>query len=338
MKKSKSVKMLACAAGIMMSTAGAIAQLAPNVPDAPAKSPAYTPPPAAPAPAPAAPTPPPATAAAPVATPDLVQRDSSGKIIRLTIPTEEAAMAKLELDPDTLEKRMQIFMERRAYQDQLIVKYPAESLNLRNVSLNANKIEDLDVFVKVRGGPMNKVLLSYKTLSTMLFEGGGITQPQQKAIFDSATAYNAACSKEVNSELKGRSIQLSGITHARNNIPRSCFEFNREFNRMLIDAAKLWPTKITTSADLVAKAGDTSAAVIAAKDDAARADAMAALLAKLTPEQMSTLLAEVATPLPANPLTKYELPGGNTGGVKLEPVPAPKFTRPQAPAGGEPKK
>ncbi|MBX9735901.1 MAG: hypothetical protein K2X32_03160, partial [Phycisphaerales bacterium] len=109
----------------LISSAGGslcLAQLVPTVPEAPKKSPAYTPPPAqptvtpmpAPAPAPApgaAPAPAvpqmPAPAPAPaVKTPDLIKRDAAGKVIRLTVPTEEAAMSMIELDPSTIERRM----------------------------------------------------------------------------------------------------------------------------------------------------------------------------------------------------------------------------------------
>ncbi len=304
----------------LISSAGGslcLAQLVPTVPEAPKKSPAYTPPPLQPSvtpmpapapaatPAPAAPQMPAPAPAPAVKTPDLIKRDAAGKVIRLTVPTEEAAMSMIELDPSTIERRMLLTMERRAHQDALIVKNPKDAISLRATVRDINTTEDSSRLVRART-LMNNLLIMSKSYSAFMAEGGGITSAEQKAIADASRAYVDAITAEVNESIKGRGdFNLSLVSFARANVPRSCLEFNREFNRMLVDAGKQWSTVRTAAGDLSA-ASALEPAITSAKDDAALADAVVAVLSAIEPDAASAILKKVATPMPDKPLVQMD--------------------------------
>ena len=316
----------------------ALAQLVPTVPEAPKKSPAFTPPPApaltptvTPMPAPAgapqqlAPAPAPAQAAAPaIKAPDLIKRDAQGKVIRLQVPTEEAALSMLELDPSTIERRMLLTMERRARQDALIVEFPTDALKLRDTLRDINTITEPARLVASRT-LMNKLVIMSKSYSQFMAEGGGITSQEQRAIIDGNTAYVKAITEEVNEQVRGKGDPtLSMIAYARANVPRSCMEFNREFNRMLVETGKQWSMLRPLAGDL-SKASTIEGAISSAKDDDARASAVAAVFATMEPEAMSAVLKKVATPLPEKPLVQMD-PGNRQQMMPqtIAPTPMPR--------------
>lgn len=298
-----------------------LGQLLPTVPEATPKSPDYTPPPPAPVtpPAPAAPTPP------PVATPDLVKKDADGKVIVLTVPTEEAALAMIKLDPSQESKVMQVRMERRARMDALIAQHPGDALELRRVVMMLDEVTDLTLLVRSRT-MMNSVMVS-KSLSEMLSSAGAITPQQQKAVSEAATAYGKALNDEAMAKVKGKGdLNLSGLTIAKANIPRSTREFMRDFNRMLVALANRWG-EVSPMLGEVAKGAEAEIkAVSAAKDDAGRADAMAAVLRKLDEPTQKKLLAMVASPTPENPIVPPDAPKAPAPTkTTIEQVPAPDF-------------
>ncbi|MBL0871143.1 MAG: hypothetical protein IBJ18_11270 [Phycisphaerales bacterium] len=287
--------------GVMLSTASvSLAQLAPSAPAPAQKSPDYTPP------APPPPPPPPAPEIK-IPAPDLVRRGEDGKIVRLTVPTEEAAMAMMSFDPTTEDKRKQITVERRARQDAAIAENPLAAIEVRRVLLTAEEINDLNTFVKTRS-MMDKVLLTRTSLSMMMQQGGGISAGEQKAIAESAKAYVDAIYKETTDSIKGRNDPtLSGLTLARTNLPRAGIEFNRAFDRMLDEAVAKWPELRKDIAGSLASLADREAGVAKAEGAKAKREAMLNVLQGLPESDIKTVLSRVATPMPANPIVPPEL-------------------------------
>ncbi|CAN5839087.1 hypothetical protein BH11PLA1_BH11PLA1_18890 [soil metagenome] len=317
-------------AAVMLAPALAMAQLMPTVPDAPAKAPAYVPPPAPPMVTPPAPPP----AAPTIAAPELIKKDAAGRIERLTLPSEEAAMAALALDPASAAKRSQITLERRAYQDQLITAAPKHALELRRVVKNIDTINDTNVLVATRIQHMTPVMLAKKSLATMMVEGGGISAAEQKAITDASNAYNNAVFQETSADLRTQKADMgtAQLTWAKQNIPRSSVEFSRAFERMLTDLATRWKDVAAANPDIAGKLKDDGMKMTSASTSEAKADLVAAALAKLSDEEATKLLSMVATPMPAQPLTSMDgapMPAAPQS-VKIEPAtPPPGFKMPE---------
>ncbi|MCA3004676.1 MAG: hypothetical protein LW650_14935 [Planctomycetaceae bacterium] len=309
----------------------ALAQVVPPAPPAPPPTAPFEPPPPPP---PAPPAPPPAPE---VPAPDLIKRDANGRVIPLTIPTEDAALAALGIKPEAQSKADQVRLERRALLERHLTRQLASALKLR---AGLPTITDKTELGTLMGMIINaRDLVLQPTLVPMMQSAGVFGAPEGDALKKAVDGYIAALGKDTQEALKDQPIDVQGAATARVNLRRIVIEPMREFNTLLARAAENWAS-IKPGLDLKIE-GDAALAAEKAVTEAkpeGRADAMAKLLEALPGDKAPSVLEKVWTAFPETRLVPDPVPGARPGTATptIQPVNRPTFQPSTAPGGVQP--
>lgn len=312
----------------LLATVG-LAQV--NVPAGPATpvAPAFTPPP------PAAPTPPPAAAQPPsepeLKVPDLVKRDTAGKIIPLALPSEEAAVEALGIKPDQKAKYDLLRQERRAMYDRHLTK---NFDNLMKVKASLPTVDGpADLGSTINWLVPARATVIQPPLSKMLQTAGIISTKEMEVVTKAVDQYVKAATDDLKKSFGDKAPMEMGVEAARFNFKRMAIEPLRESERLFNQLAAKWPeakAKLGLSGDSLA-AGE--AALAKATDPKAKAEAVSNILKALTPEQAQQALELAWLPLPENRL----IPEGGSVTPTLSPGGAAKpRVAPAQPASANP--
>jgi hypothetical protein len=323
-----SVAMLMAACGLAQGLSPvAQAQVMTPPPPKPAPTAPYTPPPPAPAPAPTpAPTQAPASAPeAPIAPPDLAELDAKGKLVVYQTPTEEIALGKLKLSPDTESLREAVRAERRARLEERLWQNATSALTIRSIyrTIGSAKMEDLLALQR----PVQAVQVQ-PSLATMYQQVNAIRAVELTAVTESVKNYDLKLRLEREKQLGTNSPEMRNwiVSSA---VRSAVMEAMIALDRMLVAAANDW-SKIKTTLD--PKLDDSAfapleAQVASAASPAQKAEVMEKVLLMLSEPQRTQVLKAVATPLP----TKSVLPTQPAPGAPNVMRPQPVNPRPTAP-------
>ncbi len=309
----------------------AMAQVMVPAPAATPASPAFTPPPPPP-------PPPPQPAPEPeMAIPDLVSKDANGKLVLLSVPTEEAAVLKMGVKADQQSKFDQIRKERSALYDRHLTTHLKDMMALRDVTPKINEPADLGSTVKWLL-PARAAVLPMQ-LSKMLTGAGVISTREAEVVQKAVDGYVKAATDQVKTDFKDKAIE-QGVEVARFNFKRMSVEPVREFDRMLLTLSGNWPTVKAGLGELTPEATAAAAAMMAASDPKAKVDAAASLLSLLPPETATKALEAVWSPLPANRLVpdtalqpQVTAPTRPPAGAPARPIAVPANAPGGAPGG-----
>ena len=274
----------------------ALAQFVPPVPpaqgptapyDAPARPPAPPPPPPAPPPEPELPA------------FSLVERDEAGKLKRLTIPTEEAALLKVidDLTPAKGEKARRVLAERAAKVEQKVAGAAAKALAIYGELEGLATNNDMNSLTAL-GEQMRLLMVAPGLLNTLQTQQA-LNYKQFSQLDKAVKEYTRAASKSVQEAEGATNIPAMLRSTARNNST----EPMRALERMLARAAEQWATLkpgLQVAPESAGKVSEGERALGAAVGERSRARAMAQVLAALAEDQQSAVLSSVATPLPSD--------------------------------------
>lgn len=292
--------------GMLVFGPASMAQVVVPAPAPTPATPAYEPPSASPKP----PAPPPP--APEITPPDIIKRGADGKIIETTEPLDEVALAALKLDEAKKELREKILAERAAMMDRLVARNTGHAIKLRELFRKIDKVDNLSELMAY--GDDTRALQLQPGIIQNMVTASAITQREAEAANKAVQAYGVAFNKQINDAANGDRM-ITGPAVARSSVKRLTLEPMRSYNRMALEAANHWndvKARVTVEGPK-----DLEAALSAAKDDAAKIDAMTALLMALPEPAQAAVMEAVARPLPT---------------PRLIPDPAP---RPAPPKPGE---
>lgn len=281
----------------LAATAPARAQLVPPPPPA-------TPPTAFTPPEPPAPPPPPKAPEPELGPIDLVKLDAEGKLIPLGVTPEEAAVRVLvsEQQDAAVKASLEKLLSDRAGQvEQKLADNASSALQVR---AQLGLLDSASDIAPLKGlGDLNRSLLVAPGVLDALAAQRLLPPSQVQRARKAAEDYRKVVNRE-NKARAGDDVQRLVVESARSAIRSTTAEPMRQLNRMLAAAGAEWPaTKAglsLTPAQLKAMEPGEQA-LTQAKDDAARAEAMAQVLGALEPAQQSLVLSAVALPAPEAP-------------------------------------
>lgn len=274
----------------------AAAQVIPPAPPKPEPTPAWEPP-KPPPPPPEAPKPPPLP---PIEAPDIAQRDANGVLRTYSEPLDEVVVRLIGAPEGKNDLMQAVIAERRVLYQRHLAAKGATALRVRagmkQILADPNYGRSMDFLA-----PAREIALT-PPLARML-EAAGVWDARYVDACDRALkAYSSEVGKDLRSALEHESISVQMQRTTNSNLRRSAIEPMRELNALLLASAEQWD-RIAGGA--VLHPSDAAAFEQAVKDargastPEARADAMAAALALLPPDECTGMLERAAPSPPA---------------------------------------
>lgn len=254
-----------------LSLAGAAAaQILPPVPAAAPATPPYTPPPPPPPP-PTPPTRPDPKPADDKPLPTLIERDAAGKLKRYETSLEEAALAKMELPPDTQARVDAALAARRKEIDKLVIEKLEAVLVAYKAAPTVDQLRDINELSKVKD--MIQAIAPEKPLDRLLRDGA-ITPAVKSRVEQVVRAYNDALTTQRQAESGSDFLKIAQFV-AGDVFRSGTRDAFASLDAMLVEAAK----KIESLGDSLALSGASAAAFAELKPrvkplDASKADAL----------------------------------------------------------------
>ncbi len=228
----------------------AAAQILPPVPAAAPTTPPYTPPPPPPTPVPPArPDPKPADDKP---LPTLIERDAAGKLKRYETSLEEAALAKMELPPDTQARVDAALAARRKDIDKLVIEKLEAVLVAYKAAPTIDQLRDINELSKVKD--MIQAIAPEKALDRLLRDGA-ITPAVKSRVEQVVRAYNDALTTQRQAEAGSDFLKIAQFV-AGDVFRSGTRDAFASLDAMLIEAAK----KIETLGDGLGLSGASAAA------------------------------------------------------------------------------
>jgi len=283
--------------GLALSGSPAIAQLVPPIKkDAPIERPA--PPPqveAVPIPTPPEPRDPSAVAEPPhvdLKLVDITPRDEKGRVLPPPRPLDEMVIDAVlpQLSPEIQAGIAKARVSRLAGADRAIARKPVVALAVRGLMAELDATQDRERIMAI--DKQVRELIITPALLNHLQNNVLISGKQINDLAAMLSAYYRAFQGSVNDNEQ---------EVLRNVVRVNAVEPMQILDRLLLDSALRWndvKAKVKLTEEQAKAIADAEATVLNASDDAARRDAMAALLAKLPEKTQTSVLIAVATPLP----------------------------------------
>lgn len=302
------------------------AQVIPPAPPKPEPTPAWEPP-KPPTPPPEAPKPPPLP---PIEAPNIAQRDASGALPVYTEPLEEVVVRLLGAPEGKQELMQAVIAERRVLYQRRLATMGAKALKVRagmkQVWADPNFDRSMDYLASAR-----EIVLT-PTLPRMLEAAGAWDARYAEACDRALKAYSSEVGKDLRAALESESISVQMQRTTNANLRRSSIEPMRELDALLVLAATRWdqfaggallhPTDRPAFDRALAEAR-------AAGTPEAQADAMAAALSLLPPDECNAMLERAAPNPPAQRVIPESIPARPAPGRTGQPMQPVRITPPK---------
>lgn len=279
-------------AAALLMAGWAQGQVIPPAPPKPEPTPSWEPPPP-----PKAPEPPPAPPP-PLPAPNLVERGPDGKIMMLRVPAEEAALAKLELDPTKRALLDRVRAERAVLVKRRLASKGETTLKVREGFKQIWANPDFDRSMDYLA--ISRDLVVTPPLHRQAQLAGAIDERQFDAVDRAIKAYSTELTKELKADIEKApmSTQMQRATNV--NLRRLSPETMREADELLLALGHRWK-ELVGGAILHPKDEAAFAERVRFITSAARpatADEIADALLMLPGDEISGLLDRAAPPLP----------------------------------------